>query len=180
MLAARAVRLSAPTLVNETFGSRTLPKTARALRLNENRSHSMSTFTLLFTAFGVSADAFAVALGKGSQIRRGVLEHAIAIGLLFGAFQAVMPLIGWYAGVTFETWITAFDHWVAFTLLVLLGVKMLYEAFHTDDRHAKQQRSEWADRLLLASRRASTHSPSESLSRFSGSTSCLHASSSAS
>jgi putative Mn2+ efflux pump MntP len=93
----------------------------------------VSALTLLLVALGVSADAFAVAVGQGLQLRRLELRTAAAIALSFGAFQGVMPLIGWALGRQLERWITAYDHWVAFALLVGVGLKMLHEAVTARD-----------------------------------------------
>jgi len=89
----------------------------------------MTFVTLLLIAIGVSADAFAVALGKGLGMRRLNYRHAVLIALAFGVFQAVMPLVGWLVGTQFQSLITSIDHWIAFGLLALVGGKMLYEAF---------------------------------------------------
>jgi len=93
----------------------------------------LALFTLLLIAIGVSADAFAVALGKGLGMRRLNYRHAVIIALTFGVFQAVMPLIGWLVGTQLEQYITAIDHWIAFGLLSLVGAKMLWEAFGKDE-----------------------------------------------
>ena len=89
----------------------------------------MSLWTLLLIALGVSADAFAVALGKGLHLRRLTVRSAASLALAFGFFQALMPVLGWALGRQFRGYITAFDHWVAFGLLALIGGKMLWEAF---------------------------------------------------
>lgn len=93
----------------------------------------MTTGTLLLIAIGVSADAFAVALGKGLSLRTLRMRDAAAVALVFGAFQAAMPVIGWLLGATFADRIEAVDHWVAFGLLAAIGVKMLWEARGRDD-----------------------------------------------
>jgi putative Mn2+ efflux pump MntP len=93
------------------------------------------TFGALFLiAVGVSADAFAVALTKGLHMRRFNWRTALVIAGTFGLFQAVMPLLGWLLGTQFARYITDYDHWVAFGLLLLVGGKMLWEAFtsHND------------------------------------------------
>ena len=100
----------------------------------ESRHHD--TLSLFLLAVGVSADVFAVALGKGLQLRRRVIPRALLIGLLFGHAQAVMPLIGWLLGSTFAARIAAFDHWVAFGLLAAVGGKMLWEAARPDSGDA--------------------------------------------
>ena len=89
----------------------------------------MTFVALFFIAVGVSADAFAVALGKGLHMRRFNLRNAVIIALAFGVFQAVMPLVGWLLGSQFAAYIRDFDHWIAFGLLLLVGGKMLWEAF---------------------------------------------------
>ncbi|NIZ89708.1 manganese efflux pump MntP [Kineococcus rubinsiae] len=88
----------------------------------------MSLLTLLVIAVGVSADAFAVALAKGLHLRRLTVRDAVALVLAFGGFQALMPLLGWALGRGFRDRIEAVDHWIAFGLLLLIGVKMVHEA----------------------------------------------------
>lgn len=93
----------------------------------------MSPWALFILAVGVSADAFAVALGKGVQLRSHIVRGALLIAGAFGLAQAVMPLIGWLLGSTFADAIASFDHWIAFALLAAIGVKMLWEAFRPGD-----------------------------------------------
>jgi len=87
---------------------------------------------IILIAVGLSMDAFAIALCKGLGIKRLRLKNALIIALFFGGFQAVMPLIGWFLGKQFETYITAFSHWIAFALLSMIGGRMLYEVFRKD------------------------------------------------
>ncbi len=89
----------------------------------------MTFWSLLVVAVGVSADAFAVALGKGVQVRTAVLRAALVVAGAFGLAQAVMPLIGWLLGSAFAEAIAPVDHWIAFVLLAAIGGKMLWEAF---------------------------------------------------
>lgn len=90
----------------------------------------MDIIAILGTAIGLSMDAFAVAICKGLSLGKGFkLKHAVKVGLYFGIFQALMPLIGFFLGSMFRKYIEAFDHWVAFILLVLIGANMLKEAF---------------------------------------------------
>ena len=96
----------------------------------------MSPWALFILAVGVSADAFAVALGKGLQLRAHVVRGALLIAGAFGVAQAVMPLIGWLLGSTFAEAIAPFDHWIAFVLLAAIGAKMLWEAFRPNDDDA--------------------------------------------
>ncbi|WP_282836677.1 manganese efflux pump MntP family protein [Microbacterium flavum] len=92
----------------------------------------MSPWTLFLLALGVSADAFAVALGKGLQLRAHVLRTALVFATAFGLAQAIMPLLGWLLGSTFAEAIAPFDHWISFGLLVLVGGKMIWEAVTPD------------------------------------------------
>ena len=81
--------------------------------------------TLLILAIGLAMDAFALALVRGGQGPRG-LRPALAVGLAFGGAQGLMPLIGWSIGLLFVQWIAAWDHWLAFALLTVLGGRMLF------------------------------------------------------
>lgn len=88
----------------------------------------MSIIELILIAIGLSMDAFAVSICKGIKMTNKKILHVIIIGLFFGGFQMLMPIIGWFLGSRFEKYITAFDHWIAFFLLGILGIKMIYEA----------------------------------------------------
>ena len=88
----------------------------------------MRFYELLFLAIGLAMDAFAVAVCKGLGTDKLQWKHFIIVGLWFGGFQALMPLIGYFLGATFEQYITAVDHWVAFVLLAIIGGNMIKEA----------------------------------------------------
>jgi putative Mn2+ efflux pump MntP len=87
---------------------------------------------ILFTAVGLSMDAFAVAVAAGAAIREQRVVQALRIGGSFGFFQMVMPIIGWLLGSHLKQFITAFDHWIAFGLLAFIGLKMIHESFSGD------------------------------------------------
>lgn len=91
-------------------------------------SLSMDFITLLLIAVGVSMDAFAVSICKGLSMGRITFPKAAVVGLWFGGFQALMPLIGYFAGIHFSDAIEGVDHWVAFALLALIGINMIREA----------------------------------------------------
>ncbi|WP_084074543.1 manganese efflux pump MntP family protein [Demequina sp. NBRC 110052] len=93
----------------------------------------MSLLTLLLTSLGVAADAFAVSVGKGMHLRRLVWKPALQLAITFGLLQALMPVIGWALASQFASQVQAFDHWIAFGLLVAIGAKMLWESRHADD-----------------------------------------------
>ena len=93
----------------------------------------MGTADILLIGVGLSMDAFAVAICKGLAMRRIHWGHTTVIALFFGGFQALMPFLGWAIGLGFEGLISAYDHWIAFGLLLLIGGKFLYDAFKEDD-----------------------------------------------
>ncbi|MFO7615813.1 MAG: manganese efflux pump MntP family protein [Bacteroidales bacterium] len=84
---------------------------------------------LILTGIGVglSMDALAVSVANGIMIKKLHVRHAFRIAFFFGFFQALMPLIGWAAGITFSQYIQPVDHWIAFGLLVLVGGRMIWE-----------------------------------------------------
>jgi len=85
--------------------------------------------SIFFIAVGLSADCFAVALGSGISSRNQSWIKVLRVAFSFGIFQALMPVIGWFAGKTIIDYISGFDHWVAFGLLGIVGGKMLFESF---------------------------------------------------
>ena len=93
----------------------------------------MSVLEICLVGLGLAADAFAVAMCKGVEMKKFVLKYALVIALFFGVFQAVMPLIGWAVASTFEQYITDYDHWIAFCLLFVLGGKMIWDSIKKDD-----------------------------------------------
>ena len=102
----------------------------------------MSFVELFLIGVGLSMDAFAVSICKGLSMKRLSVAHACIIGLFFGGFQALMPLIGWFAGSQFASIVQPVDHWVAFVLLAFVGGKMLFDAFRNNenegDKNAEQ------------------------------------------
>ena len=84
---------------------------------------------LFLLAVGLSMDAFAVSICKGLSMKKATLRAQAICGGWFGGFQALMPLIGFFLGALFAGVIEAFDHWVAFGLLAIIGINMLKEAF---------------------------------------------------
>ena len=88
----------------------------------------MSITTVLFLALGLAMDAFAVSIASGLAIQRLRLHHALRLAVFFGLFQALMPLLGWLAGLGLRSLIEAWDHWIAFGLLTAIGGKMIGEA----------------------------------------------------
>lgn len=89
--------------------------------------------TIIIIALGLSMDAFAVSISSGVAIKRLKIGHAFLIAFFFGSFQAIMPLVGWLAGIGLTGYISNVDHWIAFGLLVFIGCKMIYEAIKVGD-----------------------------------------------
>ena len=89
----------------------------------------MSLFDLLILAVGLSMDAMAVAICKGLSVQKLKFRHSIITGIYFGGFQAAMPLLGYFLGRQFQSYIESVDHWIAFVLLGLIGANMIKESF---------------------------------------------------
>ena len=88
----------------------------------------MSLWELLILAVGLSMDAFAVSVCKGLSVKKLKTKHMLTVGAYFGGFQALMPLLGYILGIQFQSMIQQFDHWIAFVLLVLIGLSMIKES----------------------------------------------------
>jgi len=110
----------------------------------------MQIWEIFLTGLSLSADACAVAMCKGVEMKRFVLRYALLIALCFGLFQALMPLIGWAVASSFAEYITEADHWIAFVLLGFLGVKMLADGVESEKelRASKPKRTEPSPLLL--------------------------------
>lgn len=89
----------------------------------------MSFIELFLIAVGLSMDAFAVSVCKGLSVKRLSPKHALIVGIYFGGFQFLMPVIGYLLGFRFEHIITNIDHWIAFVLLAFIGGSMIKESF---------------------------------------------------
>lgn len=110
----------------------------------------MSTWELFIIAVGLSMDAFAVSICKGLSVQKVSLRHAACAGLWFGGFQALMPFLGWLLGVQFQAIIERFDHWIAFVLLVALGINMIHEARADEEEECSNSSFAWRVMLPLA------------------------------
>lgn len=113
----------------------------------------MGIVELALIGVGLSMDAFAVSICKGLGMKRLRLGQALVIALFFGGFQALMPLLGWFLGSGFQSFIEPVDHWIAFALLAFIGAKMLWDAFHDDeeeDAAAENARLDLKELVMLA------------------------------
>lgn len=93
----------------------------------------MGIAELVIIAVGLSMDAFAVSIGKGLSLKQIKLRHVLSVGLWFGGFQALMPLIGYLLGATFTAVVSDFDHWIAFFLLGIIGFNMIRDSFSKEE-----------------------------------------------
>ena len=109
----------------------------------------MSILELFVISVGLSMDAFAVSICKGLSFREMRLRNAGIVGLYFGGFQALMPAIGYYLGTWFQDAIAAYDHWIAFLLLGIIGINMIREALNTEEESCDAS-IHMKDMLLLA------------------------------
>ena len=100
------------------------------------RRKQMDIWTLFILAVGVSMDAFAVSICKGLAMQKVKVRHAVTAGVWFGGFQALMPVIGYFLGIQFQGYITAYDHWIAFGLLLIIGGNMIKEALSNEEECA--------------------------------------------
>jgi putative Mn2+ efflux pump MntP len=87
----------------------------------------MDIISIIIIAVGLAMDCFAVAVSKGICVKKFNLGYTLKMALLFGLFQGGMPLVGYFAGISFAEIITRVDHWAAFVLLAFIGGKMIYE-----------------------------------------------------
>ena len=100
-------------------------------------------------AIGLSMDAFAISVCKGLSLKRTNLRAYLSVGLWFGGFQALMPVVGYYLIFHFKNYVTAIDHWIAFGLLVIIGFNMIREALSGKEESANAS-LDFKTMLLLA------------------------------
>jgi manganese efflux pump family protein len=93
----------------------------------------MDFISISIIGIGLAMDCFAVSISKGICAKKFNLSKTLRMAFLFGLFQAIMPLIGFYAGIGFSEFIKTFDHWVAFGLLSIIGIKMIVEGLKLED-----------------------------------------------
>ena len=109
----------------------------------------MGIIELIVLSVGLAMDAFAVAVCKGLSMTKMKWENACIVGMYFGGFQALMPLIGYLLGISFQNQIVNIDHWIAFILLAAIGINMIKEAISKNNE--KQNDSiKFKDMLILA------------------------------
>ena len=110
----------------------------------------ISTFDLLLLSVALAMDCFTVSLMSGVILRRALTAAILRMALLFGVFQAAMPLAGWLGTAHFSQYLEAVDHWIAFGLLAFIGGKMIKESFDDDDSQPSFNPLRLRTQLLLA------------------------------
>lgn len=106
---------------------------------------------ILLISVSVAMDAFAVSIGKGLTVSRVRVQDAAKSALWFGGFQMLFPILGYFAASTFSKYVTQFDHWIIFALLVFIGGNMVHEAFEEDEENSKETAQfDWKHMLPLA------------------------------
>jgi putative Mn2+ efflux pump MntP len=112
----------------------------------------MDIFSIIIIGIGLAMDCFAVSIGKGICIRKFQFVNVFKMAFLFGLFQAVMPLIGYFAGRTFIHEMKSYNNWIAFVLLSLIGGKMIIEGLKPIDPNYEiaSDPFEWKTLLMLA------------------------------
>jgi len=110
----------------------------------------MNILEILLIAIGLSMDAFAVSITLGLSVEKPKIKEIIIPGIYFGFFQALMPLIGYFAGINFANKIQNLDHWVAFALLGFIGGKMIKDSFSKEEKKVSEKTFQFTTMLLLA------------------------------
>jgi len=136
MYSLQLVQFCAGKAIHDFFMYRLLK--SACLTSKDRGIYFMAIIELFLVAIGLSMDAFAISVCKGLELRGGTVKDGAVIGGYFGVFQALMPLIGYTLGVRFSSAIIAYDHWVAFFLLSIIGAKMLYESLKREPEKATE------------------------------------------
>ena len=108
----------------------------------------MNPISLIFLALAMSTDAFAAAIGKGSSLHKPRFIEALRTGLIFGVIEAITPIIGWAIGHAASRFVESWDHWIAFTLLLILGLHMIYNGLKHEDESEEEKPGQHSFLLL--------------------------------
>lgn len=110
----------------------------------------MGIIEMMLIGLGLAMDALAVSVCKGLSMKKMNWKNAIIIALYFGIFQALMPVIGYFLGTTFQSLVTNIDHWIAFILLSLIGGNMIREALSEGDNDNYNDNIDFKTMIVLA------------------------------
>lgn len=92
----------------------------------------MDLISIFLLSIGLAMDAFSVSITRGLTLKCNI-KYALTIAIFFGGFQALMPVLGWYSGMQLQSLISTVAPWIAFILLALIGIKMIYESFSSEE-----------------------------------------------
>ena len=110
----------------------------------------MGILEILLIAIGVSMDAFAVSICKGLSVSKLRSRHVFTVSMWFGGFQALMPVIGYFVGVSFADYVKTYDHWISFVLLAVIGANMIKESFEKEEDNDSNSDFSFRKMLVLA------------------------------
>jgi putative Mn2+ efflux pump MntP len=102
---------------------------------NLSQEEETMDITIGLIAFALAVDSFSVSITNGLATKTFKVVNALKMGLFFGAFQAIMPLVGWFAGIHVLDLISGLDHWIAFSLLAFIGCRMIYESVKAESKN---------------------------------------------
>lgn len=109
----------------------------------------MNILEIILIGVGLAMDAFAVSICKGLSMKKLEWKKAFIIALYFGVFQAIMPVIGYFLGTSFQSLVTNIDHWIAFILLTIIGGNMIKESFD-DENEKRNDKIDFKTMIILA------------------------------
>lgn len=110
----------------------------------------MELLAIIAIAVSLSMDAFAVSVVTGAAYKELHVRHTLRMATFFGGFQAFMPAVGYLAGLTVRKYVEDFDHWVAFVILLVIGLKMIYESLKIKEERKAMHPANWGLLLALA------------------------------
>ena len=110
----------------------------------------MGLLEIIIIAIGLSMDAFAVSITLGLAVKKPKMKELFIPGIYFGIFQAIMPTLGFFAGIYFVNKIQNFDHWIAFALLSVIGGKMIMESLRKKEEKPSENPFHFIKMLVLA------------------------------
>lgn len=110
----------------------------------------MNPIALVLLAFAMSTDAFAAAIAKGSSLNRPRFSEALRMGLIFGCIEGLTPILGWLLGRSAVSYVEAWDHWLAFGLLLILGLHMIDQGLKPDEDAVKPVKHSFIKLVITA------------------------------
>ncbi len=110
----------------------------------------MELLAVIALAVSLAMDTFAVSIVTGAAYKQLHIRHTLRMAGFFGGFQAFMPMVGYFAGLTISNYISDYDHWIAFAILATIGLKMIYESFKIKEERKAMHPADIGMLLMLA------------------------------